>query len=127
MALCAKNKLGFVDRSLANPKKKEDIPKWKRCNYLVASWILNSISAEIHPNILYAEIATQIWSDLKDRFSQSNSPKIYRLKQSISAPKQEGIYVSLYFTQLKSLWDEFNFIAPINPCICGNATKILDK
>jgi hypothetical protein len=56
---------------------------------------------EIRPSILYAKIAVQIWSDLKDRFSQSNAPKIYQLKQSISALKQEGMFDSLYFTQLK--------------------------
>jgi hypothetical protein len=49
------------------------------------------------------------------------------LKQSISALKQEGMSVSLYFTQLKSLWDELNSIAPVNPCICGNAKSILDQ
>ncbi|CAI8600707.1 unnamed protein product [Vicia faba] len=35
--------------------------------------------------------------------------------------------VSLYFTQLKSLWDELHSIAPINPCICGNAKSIIDQ
>jgi len=127
MALRAKNKFGFIDGSLTSPKKKEDIPTWQRCNDLVASWILNSVSTEIRPSILYAETVAQIWSDLKDRFSQSNAPKIYQLKQSISALKQEGMFVSLYFTQLKSLWDELNSIAPVNPCICGNAKSLLDQ
>lgn len=127
MALRAKNKLGFVGESLTSLKKKEDIPKWQRCNDLVASWILNSVSTEIRPSIQYAETATQIWFDLKDQLSQSNSPKIYQLKHSISTLKQEGVFVSLYFTQLKSLWDELNFIAPVNPCIYGNAKSILDQ
>jgi hypothetical protein len=35
--------------------------------------------------------------------------------------------VSLYFTQLKSLWDELNSIAPVNLCICGNAKSILGQ
>ncbi|KAI5391527.1 hypothetical protein KIW84_076368 [Lathyrus oleraceus] len=51
MALRAKNKLGFIDESLTSPKKKEDIPKLQRCNDLVASWILNSTSTEICPNM----------------------------------------------------------------------------
>ncbi|CAJ2662218.1 unnamed protein product [Trifolium pratense] len=122
-----KNKFDFVDGTLTSPKKKEDLSKWQRCNDLVASWILNSVSTEIRPSILYAETAAQIWTDLKDRFSQSNAPKIYQLKQSISALKQEGMSVSLYFTQLKSLWDELNSIAPVNPCICGNAKSIIDQ
>lgn len=87
MALCAKNKFGFVDGTLICPKKTDDISKWRRCNDMVASWILNSVSTEILPSILYAETAAQIWTNLKDRLSQSNAPKIYQLKQSISALK----------------------------------------
>lgn len=60
MALHAKNKLVFVDGSLTNPKKKEGIHKWKRCDDLVVSWILNLVSTEIRPSILYADTATQI-------------------------------------------------------------------
>jgi hypothetical protein len=127
MALRAKNKFGFVDGTLPCPTKADDISKWRRCNDMVASWILNSVSTEIRPSILYADTAAQIWTDLKDRLSQSNAPKIYQLKQSISALKQEGMTVSLYFTQLKSLWDELHSIAPINPCICGNAKSIIDQ
>ncbi|XP_058784440.1 uncharacterized protein LOC131659245 [Vicia villosa] len=126
MALHAK-KLGFIDGSLTIPKKKENIHKWQRCNDLVANWILNSASTELCPNILYAKTAAQIWSALIDRFSQSNAPKIYQLKQSISSLKQEGVSVNLYFTQLKTLWDELNSIAPVSPCICGNAKSILDQ
>jgi hypothetical protein len=52
MALRAKNKFGFVDGTLASPKNKDDIPKWQRCNDMVASWILNSVSTEIRPSTL---------------------------------------------------------------------------
>ena len=127
MALRAKNKFGFVDGTLTCPKKADDISKWRRCNDMVASWILNSVSTEIRPSILYAETAAQIWTDLKERLSQSNAPKIYQLKQSISALKQEGMSISLYFTQLKSLWDELHSIAPTKPCICGNAKSTIDQ
>jgi len=65
MALRAKNKFGFIDGSKTIPKKKEDILTWQRCTDLVASWILNSVSTEICPSILYAETSTQIWSDIK--------------------------------------------------------------
>lgn len=127
MALRAKSKLGFVDGSITIPSDENDISNWERCNDLVGSWILNSVSPDIRPSILYADTAAQIWSDLKERYSQSNAPKIYQLKQSISALKQEGMSVSSYFTQLKALWDELNSIIPIHPCICANAKSIIDQ
>ena len=77
MAFRAKRKLGFVDGCLSIPKDENGIPNWKRCNDLVGSWILNFVSPEIHPSILYVETTTQIWIDLKERYPQSNAPKIY--------------------------------------------------
>ena len=35
--------------------------------------------------------------------------------------------VSLYFTQLKSLWDELSSITSITLCIYGNAKSIIDQ
>lgn len=127
MALRAKNKLGFVDGSFPILTDKAYIPNWERCNDLVSSWILNSVSPNIHPRILYADTAAQIWVDLKYCFSQSNAPKIYQLKLSITVLKQEGMSVSSYFTQLKSLWDELTSILPTPPCICGNSKSIIDQ
>src|SRR4051812_37073799 len=88
MALRAKSKLGFVDGSLPRPTNQSIVPNWERCNDLVGSWILNSVSPEIRPSILYADTAAQIWADLKERFSQSNAPKIYHIKQAISSLKR---------------------------------------
>ncbi|KAF7131949.1 hypothetical protein RHSIM_Rhsim09G0112600 [Rhododendron simsii] len=122
MALRAKNKVGFVDGSIEKPgaDKEKEVSRWERCNDLVASWILNSVSDEIRSSILYAHTARAIWIDLSDRFLQSNAPQIYQLKQSISALKQEELSVSAYFTKLKSLWDELNSLQVFQPCTCGS-------
>lgn len=63
----------------------------------------------------------------KGSFSQSNASKFYQLKQSISTFKQKGIFISLYFIQLKSLWDELSFIISITPYICGNVKSTVDQ
>lgn len=127
MGLRAKNKYCFVDGSLPKPTSATDIANWERCNDLVSSCILNSVAPEIRPNILYATTTSQIWTDLRERFSQSNMPKIRQLKQSILALKQEGMSVSSYVTQLKSLWDELNSILSASQCICGNAKIIMEQ
>jgi hypothetical protein len=56
MALSAKDKFGFIDGSLTKPAM--DTPKyfaWDRCNNMVLSWILNSVSQEISSSIIYIE------------------------------------------------------------------------
>jgi hypothetical protein len=58
MALSAKNKLCFIDGSLMKPSV--DAPEfaaWNRCNNMVLSWILNSVSQEIASSIIYIESA----------------------------------------------------------------------
>ncbi|KAH7857695.1 hypothetical protein Vadar_015479 [Vaccinium darrowii] len=129
MALRAKNKLGFVDGSVQQPGENEvkEKSKWERCNDLVASWILNSVSDDIRSSILYAHTARAIWIDLSERFLQSNAPQIYQLKQSISALKQEDLSVSAYFTKLKSLWDELNSLQTFPPCTCGSGKLFSER
>ncbi|KAJ6814428.1 uncharacterized protein M6B38_140055 [Iris pallida] len=123
-ALRAKNKFGFVDGTIQIPTDSNEKSKWSRCDDLVASWILNSVTQEIRGSILYADTALEIWKDLSDRYSQSNAPKIYQLKQSISSLKQENTTVSIYYTSLKSLWDELNFLSVVPVCTCGHGSAI---
>jgi hypothetical protein len=86
MAFSAKHKLGFMDGTLEKPVV--ETPEhfaWNRCNNMVLSWILNSISQEISSSIIYIESAQEMWNDIKERFSQSNGPRIFQLQKAISA------------------------------------------
>lgn len=48
LALETKNKLGFVDGTITRPTDNEILGKqWDRCNSVVLSWILGSISEEL--------------------------------------------------------------------------------
>ena len=53
------------------------LSSWIRNNNIVISWILNSVSKEILASIIYSDSAFDIWLDLKDRFQQSNGPRIF--------------------------------------------------
>ena len=77
MGLVIKNKLGFVDGSIGPPKEGINSPMhslWSRCNTVVITCILNCVSKEIHSTILYKQSACEIWTILRNRFSQSNGP-----------------------------------------------------
>nr|GMD39132.1 uncharacterized protein LOC109161700 [Ipomoea batatas] len=48
MALLSKNKLGFIDGTMAMPNVNDvKFPYWKRCNNMVSTWIMRSLSSEI--------------------------------------------------------------------------------
>ena len=53
MALTAKNKIGFVDGSISKPDPTDPLfLSWTRCNNMVLSWLLNSVSKEIAGSII---------------------------------------------------------------------------
>ena len=127
MALSAKNKLSFVDGTLPRPPNLYDSQglAWTRCNNMVLSWLLNSVSTEIANSIIYIDDASEIWNDLQDRFSQHNGPQIFQLKKSIASLCQENNSVSTYFTTMKGLWDELANHQPLPECTCGALKTVM--
>ena len=62
IALSAKNKLSFVNGTLPKPSNLNDSQglAWSRCNNMVLSWLINSVSTEIANNIIYIDDAFEI-------------------------------------------------------------------
>uniref|UniRef100_A0A2N9IQT6 Large ribosomal subunit protein uL13c n=1 Tax=Fagus sylvatica TaxID=28930 RepID=A0A2N9IQT6_FAGSY len=83
-ALSAKNKLGFVNGSISQPIDPLDplFDIWTRCNDLVLSWLTNCMSREIYASVIYAVTAKEIWDELRDRYSDSDGPRVFHLKQA---------------------------------------------
>ena len=86
VALSAKMKLGLIDGTLiCPPVSSPHYVLWSRCNDMVLSWLLNSVSAEIRDSVSYFSIAKEIWDDLSVRFSQTNMPRVFHLRQEFGA------------------------------------------
>lgn len=107
MALAAKNKMGFVDGTIPEPASTDPLRNsWERVNSMVLSWLLNSIHRDLVSSVLYATSAASVWSDLKDRFSPSDGPRIYALERSIATLHQGNESIAMYYNTLKGYWDE---------------------
>ncbi|XP_074352128.1 uncharacterized protein LOC141691293 [Apium graveolens] len=76
IALSSKLKLGFVDGSYTKPAANAPLlVHWLRCNNMITSWILNSVTEEIRNSIVYMETARAIWLDLERSMnSQPQTP-----------------------------------------------------
>jgi len=77
VSLSAKNKMSFVTGGFPKPTNESAyFPLWERCNSMVISWLLHSVSKDIASSIIYAPTAEQIWQDLSQRFSFGQGTKI---------------------------------------------------
>jgi hypothetical protein len=117
-ALGAKMKLDFIDGSIPIPADAFDptFRAWNRCNQLVSSWILNSVSPSIAQSVVFLENAIDIWNELRERFSQSDLVRISELQQEIYALKQDSRSVTNFYSDLKVLWEELELYLPIPTC-----------
>lgn len=65
-ALVSKNKFKFVHGSISKPNPfNPPFDAWERCNDMVHSWIVNSVSPQIAPTVLYKELASEAWKLLQ--------------------------------------------------------------
>lgn len=110
-SLEAKNKLGFLDGSIVKPDESDPYHKiWCRCNSMVKSWLMNSVSKKIYASILYIKHASDIWKDLHTRFHKSNLPRLYKLRHQLNSLHQGSMDLSSYHTQTQTLWEELSNI-----------------
>ena len=115
-SLEAKNKLGFLDGSIVKPPENDPYYRiWCRCNSMVKSWLLNSVTKPIYTNILYFKNASDIWKDLHTRFHKLNLIRLYKLRHQIHSFRQGSLDLSSYHMKTQSLWEELslNLYLPI--------------
>ena len=70
-ALHSKNKTDFVDGTIKAPTSSSNpsFLAWKKCNIMVLSWLINSMSKDLISSVIYLNNAQEVWTDLKNRFS----------------------------------------------------------
>ncbi|RVW27296.1 Retrovirus-related Pol polyprotein from transposon TNT 1-94 [Vitis vinifera] len=93
ISLNAKSKLGFVDGTttmLSATDKPDEHASWKKCNDMILSWILNSLSQDLADSI----------------------------ERDIACLTQDQMTVAAYYTRLKKLWDELGSYND-TVCSCG--------
>ncbi|XP_009797574.1 uncharacterized protein [Nicotiana sylvestris] len=120
ITLSAKNKLGFIDGSCPTPAPNSpDLKTWNRCNDMVTSWLLNSLTKNIVDSVLYSKTSKDLWTDLEHRFGQPDSAKLYHLQKELADSVQGSDDIAGYFTKLKYLWDELDTLNTNVHCSCN--------
>lgn len=70
-ALVVKNKIDFI----AGACTKESIGesnelRWIRCDEIVKSWIMKSLSKDLVSGVIYSNSAVAVWKNMQERFDQ---------------------------------------------------------
>jgi len=118
-ALSAKNKVEFILGSHTCPTKNDPTySAWQRCNNMVVSWLMHSVSTPIRQSIIWMDMAIDVWTDLKTRYSQGDLSRISDLQSEVVSLNQGDLSVTEYFTKLRIIWDELDNFRPNPVCIC---------
>lgn len=94
---------------------------------MVLSWLPNTLKPNITDSVIYSTTAYEIWEDLRERFSQSNTPRIFQIQRNLSSLTQDQLSVAAYYTKLKALWDEFASYSDLPSCTCGAIKKHVER
>lgn len=126
IALSAKNKAEFINGNLARPPRTDArYDRWERCNNMVIMWLLNGLSPMLRRSVSYTDTARGIWEELMARFDQTSGAQLYSVEKELSSLSQGSSSISVYFTKIKTLWDELNSMHQFLPCTCGCMQAIL--
>ena len=118
-ALSVKNKTGFINGKIVKPNFTDpSFMQWERCDDMVTSWILNSLSPELRDSLQYVNNAKELWEELVDRYDHTNGCKLYQLQKEINDLVQGTLDVTGYYTKMKRLWEEMSAIDVNSQCSC---------
>lgn len=48
------------------------------------SWILNAIAKDLVEAFLYVTNSRELWTEIEERFGESNGPMLYQIKREMS-------------------------------------------
>lgn len=68
-ALSVKKKVGFITEKCKKPDSNyRPFEQWEQCDYMVTSWIPNSVLKDLADSLQYVNNAKELWQELEDRY-----------------------------------------------------------
>ncbi|XP_071713236.1 uncharacterized protein [Rutidosis leptorrhynchoides] len=116
LALQTKNKVGFIDGTYIKHDSDSVLMKqWDRCNSVVLSWILNSISDDLFSGQVFSSSALL---ELKETYDKIDGSITFNLHKKLNSLSQNGSSISDYYHKLNALWKQFDALVKLPACTC---------
>ncbi|XP_075653151.1 uncharacterized protein LOC142623593 [Castanea sativa] len=96
------------------------VQAWTKCNNMVVSRILNCVSPKILPSVVYKNTTLEVWTYLKNQYSQKNGPRLFQLQKQLATIAQGELFITDHFIQLNVLWDEIENYRALYCCTYGS-------
>ncbi|GKE04561.1 ribonuclease H-like domain-containing protein [Tanacetum coccineum] len=100
LAINTRNKTGFIDGTCLKETYASSAvysSQWDRCNSIVLSWLLNSVSDDLYLGQIFSENASEVWSELKETYDKLDGSVTLNLLNKIHNFKQGELTVSEYY------------------------------
>ncbi|XP_071727351.1 uncharacterized protein [Rutidosis leptorrhynchoides] len=122
LALGTKNKVGFIYGTCVKNTTNDVLARqWDRCNSVVLTWLLGSLSEELYSGSIFSVDAATVWKDLKDTYDKIDGSVIFNLYQNINTVKQGNSTLAEYYHKLSSLWVQYDAMVKLTKCTCDAA------
>nr|GEY34848.1 putative Gag-polypeptide of LTR copia-type [Tanacetum cinerariifolium] len=97
-----------------------------RCNAVVLSWILGSLSQDVYLGHVFSDNVAVVWKELQETYDRIDGSIVFNLLQKIDSFKQGGLPMFEYYHKLNSLWREFDILTKLPNCVCEARAELID-
>ncbi|XP_071719254.1 uncharacterized protein [Rutidosis leptorrhynchoides] len=122
-ALQTNNKLGFIDGTCVRFEYEDDevlLGQWDRCNLVVLTWILMSLSEDVYNGQIFSKTAESDWSELKETCDKVDASVTFNLYQKINSCTQSGQSLFDYYHKLNAMWRQFDDMIKFDDIVSAN-------
>ncbi|WVZ95461.1 hypothetical protein U9M48_041224 [Paspalum notatum var. saurae] len=96
-------------QTMPNP----DYDSWLAKDQQLLSYLVNSITKEVLPQVASATSASGAWKALEGMFSASSKARVTNLRMQLSTLKKGNMSTAAYFTKMRSIQDELAAIGKV--------------
>src|SRR3954465_15546053 len=129
VALKARRLFAYVAGTKKKPSEGDSsYEQWDEQNSLTMSLLFNSMDSSLVGSYILYDIAAQIWSAIKQIYSQSNNyAEIFAIHQKLLALKQGDLTVVAYINAITSEWQKLDFYYPFTISSVADNIKFKER